>query len=133
MNVCSWPLGPPPHEEAARFLKENYREGDVCWVDWAPEVNTLRYYLAMEGMRQVNVRCRFVPHFGKGHQVHMASLDSGDLFFGDFPEGKRIWRCAPQQNLVVAPPPGMVETQRRTFEGPKRSFYTVVLLEPGGR
>lgn len=128
-EVSKWPKGPPPHEEAAAFLKEHYRKGDVCWVDWAPDVNTLRYYLAMEGMRQVNVRCRFTPPAGRGHVVHLASLSADDVFLGDFPEGKRIWKCGPNKTLTFATPPGMAETQRHTFQGQDGSFYTVVLLE----
>ncbi|MCI0640015.1 MAG: hypothetical protein L0Y72_07680 [Gemmataceae bacterium] len=128
--ISKWPTERPPHEAAATFLKENYQEGDVCWVDWAPEVNTLRYYLAQEGMREPNVRCRLTPHFGRGHVVHQGSLSAYDLFTGDFPEGKRIWRCGPTAHLTERTPPGMVDSLRRTWEGPKGSFYSIILFEP---
>ncbi|MCI0739717.1 MAG: hypothetical protein L0Y72_11790 [Gemmataceae bacterium] len=127
--IGKWPTRPPPHEAAAAFLKEEYQEGDVCWVDWAPEVNTLRYYLAQEGMRDANVRCQFTRYLGVGHVVHRGSLSVHDFFEGDFPEGKRIWRCGPRKDLQERTPPGMIETLRRTWEGPKGSFYSIILFE----
>ncbi len=123
-----WPTEPPAHAAAAHFLKQHYQNGDVCWTDWAPEVNTLRYYLAQVGMRVVNVRCRAA--IGPGHVVHQASLSIDDFFWGDFPEGTRIWKCGPSKTSAATCPPGMVETLRHTFEGPKGTFYNLILFQP---
>jgi hypothetical protein len=117
------------YEDAARFLRDNYQEGDVCWTDFEAQVNTLRYYLRQSGLEHADVRCQFTPGVHGGHVVHLGSLSGDDLFTGEFPERKRIWRCSPMQWLSVRAPPRMTETMRRTFHGPNGTFYSVVLLE----
>ncbi|MCI0638700.1 MAG: glycosyltransferase family 39 protein [Gemmataceae bacterium] len=130
-KVSTWCFETPAIAQAAKHLKENYREGDVIWAEGAADVNRMRFYLAQEGLREVNLRCHYTPQFGRGHVVHVASLTSDDVFWGSHPEGKRIWKCGPRSELGGHLVPGMSETWRRSYEGPKATHYGLILFERG--
>ncbi|MCI0739996.1 MAG: hypothetical protein L0Y72_13205 [Gemmataceae bacterium] len=129
-KVSTWCFETPAIAQAAQHLKENYRAGDVIWATGAADVNRMRFYLAQEGLREVNVRCHYAPQFGRGHVVHVASLTSDDIFWSSHPEGKRIWKSGPRLELGGHFVPGMSETWRRRYEGPKATHYSLILFEP---
>jgi hypothetical protein len=126
------PGRPPALAEAANFLAEYYRDGDVILIQDYREVNRVRYYAAQAGLREVDVRAPFNPLGQAGHVVHLASLDSQDIFFSQeellATVRGRVWRGGEEMGWETAPP-GMRRVLRHDFDGGGGTRYTLTLYQ----
>jgi hypothetical protein len=130
--LAELPAEPPALQQAATFLRQEYRPGDIVLIDNAGGLNRLRYYAAEAGLGDLDVRCPFIPPFDGGHVVHVASLEGPDVY-GNEEEviaaaASRIWRAS-EGGSVPSAPAGMRLLIDRTFQGGGKTRYTLALFE----
>jgi len=89
------PEGVPAEVQAACFLAERVRPGDVVLVPNPYRLNRLKYYAQRCGAPDLPLRCvldRSEP--ARGHVPHLASLAPGDVVWSDAVDGitaTRVW------------------------------------------
>ncbi len=85
-----WPTHPPAVADAAAFLRDRYRDGDVIWTSSPSELNRLRYYAAQAGLpATIPVRCFVSPFQPPGHIVHLGSLRGEDIEWQEYNPKRR--------------------------------------------
>jgi hypothetical protein len=127
------PEQPPALVEAAEFLKEHYQPSDVILVSGPTAVNLLRYYAKEAGLPRPQVKCQVSPFSNGGHQTHVASLNSEDVYWDESELTamgiRRVWQASDYPWNTPGLQSGMKFVLRRKFSGGGNTSYTLTLFD----
>ncbi len=127
--VSGWSAKPPAIELAARFLRDQYQEGDLIVVEGAVEVNRLRCYADRAGIDRLDVRTTVNAFARDLHMSHQAALVDTDILAETpkmYSRPERLWRGG-SDRVQAAPPEGMKTILEQTFEGGGGTRYVLIL------
>jgi hypothetical protein len=132
-HLCNRSTDPPALADAVKWLRGHYHEGDLFVMEDYREINRFRYYTVQAGLPWLDVRSHVAP-FQKGHVVHVASLESHEVYWAEdelWPAApRRIWRVSNSRLWSHTRVPNRKPTLTRTFTGSRGAALTLVLHEP---
>jgi mannosyltransferase len=126
------PKSPPAIAEAAAFLVEQARPGDVVLLPAPSSVHRLFCYAGPAGAAGLALRCRVSPFSQDDHITHVAALRAEEAVWDGEEVARtvpRLWRASDSAGSASAPPPGMRLVLERTFRGGGGTAYSLALYE----
>jgi hypothetical protein len=132
-----WPTHPPALAEAAAFLRDHYRDGDVVWTGDPKTLNGLRYYAAQAGMPTITIRCLISPFQPPGHAVnHLGSLQAEDVLWNGLSAkghaDRRVWMLREASSAIPFPDDHWQEVGRWSFGGERVDNCHLILITVQG-
>jgi hypothetical protein len=124
----------PAMQAAAEWLRSQDADADLFVIDDYRYVNLFRYYTLRAGLPWLTVKARAPSVTGKGHVVHLGSLENGDLYWS----AEELWRHAPARvwligaegGMPTSPMPGQRSVWQREFWGGGATCCIVARSQP---
>lgn len=117
---------------AVEFLKTEYALGDLILVEYAADVNRMRYVASRVGLSGLNIQFPRIPFSARGHSVHIASLSYDEILWK--PSGiaanlgPRVWTVTFDARGEPTLPITFDRTAEWPFHGGSKSQVKIVLF-----